>query len=143
MAVDALAEFQSDVGEATTDRLPHPAGLTLGHAVDHHIVCEAFEPDPGELPNHPQIEAVVQKQVGDQRGDRATLWRPLHPLDQGTVGHQHRGFQPAFHIQQDPSADGRAPPTSLVESTALPPARYLLMSKMGTRRLPGSVVRCG
>ena len=34
--------------------------------------------------------------------DRTALRRSFHPLDQAAVRHQHRGFQPALHIQQDP-----------------------------------------
>ncbi len=34
-----------------------PAGLTLGHAVDHNIVREAFEPDRRVLPDHPQCRS--------------------------------------------------------------------------------------
>src|SRR6185312_10586872 len=71
---------QSDFGEPTPDRVPHLPGLTFGHTMDHHIVCETFEPDTRELPSHPQIEAVMQKKIGEQRGDRAALWRPLYPV---------------------------------------------------------------
>jgi hypothetical protein len=142
MAVDALAELQSDVGEATTDRLPHPAGLTLGHAVDHHIVCEAFEPDPGELPNHPQIEAVVQKQVGDQRGDRAPCGVPFTRWIKVPSGISIGAFGQRSTYSRTHRRVGAARFASRVDGTP-PPARYLLMSKMGTRRLPGSVVRCG
>ena len=34
--------------------------------------------------------------------DRGALWRPPGPFGEGSVRHQHRGFQPALHIQQDP-----------------------------------------
>src|SRR6185312_6690910 len=93
---------QSDFGEPTPDRVPHLPGLTFGHTMDHHIVCETFEPDTRELPSHPQIEAVMQKKIGEQRGDRAALWRPLYPVGESPIRHPHRGFQPALHIQQDP-----------------------------------------
>ena len=50
---------QPDLGEPTTDRVLHQAGLTLGHAVNDNIVCEAFEPDGRVLPSHPHVEAVM------------------------------------------------------------------------------------
>ena len=43
-------EFQPDIGEPTTDRVPHEAGLPLGHTMDHRIVCEALEGEPREFP---------------------------------------------------------------------------------------------
>src|SRR2546421_8368558 len=52
-------QLQPDLGEPTTDRLPHLAGLTLSHAMDHRIIREAFESDPRELPDHPHVEAVM------------------------------------------------------------------------------------
>src|SRR5664280_3607346 len=72
-------KFQPDIGEPTTDRLPHFAGLALGHAVDHRIVCEPLELDTRIFSGHPGVEAVVQEDVGDQRGDRTPLRGPLSP----------------------------------------------------------------
>ena len=58
---------QPDVSEPTTDRVLHLTGLTLGHAVDHHIIRKTFELNTRELPNHPHVEAVMKENVGDQR----------------------------------------------------------------------------
>ena len=46
-------QFQPDLSEPTTDRLPHLAGLAFGHAVDHRIVCEPLELDARIFPGHP------------------------------------------------------------------------------------------
>ena len=96
-------QFQPDIDHPTTDRLPHPTGLAFGHAVDHHIIREPLELNARILPDHPEVEAIVQKDVGDQRGDRTPLRGPFHPGQSRSVGHQHRGRQPALHVQQDPS----------------------------------------
>jgi hypothetical protein len=33
--------------------------------MDHRIVCKALELDRRELPDHPRIEPIMQKQVGE------------------------------------------------------------------------------
>src|SRR5712691_10621773 len=44
----------------------------------------------------------MQEEVSEQRGNRAALRCSHSPVPQGTIGHQHRGFQPALHVDQDP-----------------------------------------
>src|SRR6476620_3706432 len=60
-------QTQSDIGEPTPDCLPHLPGLTFGHTVDHRIVRETLEPDSRIFPRDPQIEAVMQEQISEQR----------------------------------------------------------------------------
>ena len=101
-------KLQPDLDKPTRDRLPHEAGLAFADAMDHRIVREALELDGGMLLGHPRIEAIMQKQVGEDGGDRAALRRALNPLDQRPIGHQHRGLQPALHVQHDPFLVGVA-----------------------------------
>src|SRR6266566_1193538 len=44
----------------------------------------------------------MQEEVSEQRGNRAALRRSHCPVLQGAVGHQHRGFQPALYVDQEP-----------------------------------------
>ena len=54
-------KLQPDFDQPACKRLPHLAGLTLTDAMDHTIVRIALERDGRELPDHPQIERVMQK----------------------------------------------------------------------------------
>jgi hypothetical protein len=49
-----------------SDRSPQPSGLTLAAGVDNHVVAIALKQDTRIAPGHPQIERVVQKDVGQQ-----------------------------------------------------------------------------
>ncbi len=66
-------KLQPDPDKPTRDRIPHLAGLTFADAMDHRIVCKALERDRRELPDHPRIKPVMQKQVGEDRRDRAAI----------------------------------------------------------------------
>src|SRR6266567_4006665 len=44
----------------------------------------------------------MQEEVSEQRGNRAALRCSHGPVPQGTIGHQHRSFQPSLHVDQDP-----------------------------------------
>jgi hypothetical protein len=39
--------------------------------VKHGVVGVPGEPDAGQMPRHPEIERVMQKQIGEQRRDHA------------------------------------------------------------------------
>jgi hypothetical protein len=43
----------------------HPMGLGLADSVHHRVVHVALEPDSRELPCHPQVERIVQEQIGE------------------------------------------------------------------------------
>ena len=57
---------------------------------------------PGKWPLHPDIERVVQKEIGEQRTDHAPLRRAARPLFQGAIRPLHRRPSPARDVQPDP-----------------------------------------
>ena len=76
--------------------------------MDHRIVRKALELDGREGPLHPGIEPIVQKQVGEARGDWAALRRAHDPWEESSIRPLHRGLQPALHVQHDPFLVGVA-----------------------------------
>jgi hypothetical protein len=64
-------EFQPEFGKPAGDHVPQVAGLALAYAVENDIIGKAFERNVRVFPYHPRVEAVMQEQVRQQRGDRA------------------------------------------------------------------------
>ena len=55
-------------------------------------------------PCHPQIERIVQEQIGQHGADHAALRRATGSLDPRAVLHAHRCGQPPFDVQNRPWA---------------------------------------
>jgi hypothetical protein len=62
--------------------------------MDNGIVREALEPDVRIRPVHPQIERIMQEQIGKQRTNDTPLWGSLRPLLESSVRTFDRGTQP-------------------------------------------------
>src|SRR5271165_1034418 len=96
-------KLQSAFGKATPDGVQHRSCFLLAPAVNDCIVRVTLEPDARILPLHPEVERVVQEQVGQQRTDAPSLRGPLRPLHESAVRTFNRGAQPPPNIQADPS----------------------------------------
>ena len=70
--------------------------------MDDRIVRIALERDARISPLHPEIERVMQEEIGQQRTDDTALRRALRPLLHGAVRPLHRGTQPPRNVQPDP-----------------------------------------
>src|SRR6516162_6899791 len=58
----------------------------------------ALEQYVREVPAHPQIERIVQKEVGQEGADDPALRRPSLSPDEAPIRHLHRGFQPSVDV---------------------------------------------
>ena len=79
-------QLQTDLRQASSDRVPDLVGLGLAATVHDRVVAVALERNGRELPGHPRIERVVQEQVREQRGDRRSLRGTAIPRYQRPVG---------------------------------------------------------
>ena len=70
--------------------------------MDDGIVRITLEPDARILPLHPQIERVVQEQIGQQRTDDTPLRGALRPLHQSAIRTFDGGTKPPPNVQTDP-----------------------------------------
>src|SRR5262249_22673360 len=52
---------------------------------------------------HPVVECEMQKDVGQQWGNYAPLWRALHACREGSIVQLSGCFQPPLNIQQHPT----------------------------------------
>ena len=59
------------------DALKHVFRLSSALSVKHGVVGVPGEPDAGQMPRHPEIERVMQEQIGQDRRHDATLRRAL------------------------------------------------------------------
>src|SRR5271157_6053847 len=96
-------KLQSAFGKATPDGFQHRSCFLLAPAVDDGVVRVTLDPDARILSLHPEVERVVQEQVGQQRTDDPSLRGPLRPLHESAVPTFDRGAQPPPNIQADPS----------------------------------------
>ena len=71
--------------------------------MDDGIVRVTLEANARIVPIHPQIECVVQEQIGEQRTDDTALRGSLRPLQESPIRTFDRGAQPPSNIQTDPS----------------------------------------
>jgi hypothetical protein len=112
LAVDdaglVLIELEPAVRQPRSDRTPQPAGLAFASRVHDHVVAVALEADGRVLPGHPEIERVVQKDVGQQGRNRRTLRSSAIALDQAAVLALERRLQPPLHVEQDEALVGVA-----------------------------------
>src|ERR1700748_397238 len=99
-------KLQTALLEPITDRFEHLLRVPLAPAMDDGVVCIALELDRRKGPSHPDIERVVQEQVGEQRADDPTLRGALRPLLLGTVRGSQRGTKPPCNVQPDPRKIG-------------------------------------
>jgi len=65
--------------------------LLVAWTMDHHIVRIALELDTRVPPSHPDVERVVQKQVGQQRTEDSALRRTLRSRLHGSIRPLHGG----------------------------------------------------
>jgi hypothetical protein len=59
-----------------------------------------------KTPPHPAVERVVQKQIGQQWADGATLRRATGPGLERAIRQLHRNLQPAPQIKKHPALGG-------------------------------------
>jgi hypothetical protein len=76
--------------------------------VHDHVVAVALEADGRVLPGHPEIERVVQEDVGQQGRNRRTLRSAAIALDQAAALQPKRRLQPPLHVEQDEALVGVA-----------------------------------
>ena len=64
-----LARMQFEIAgpKPLPDAVKHVFRLASALAVKHGVVGVPGEPDAGQMPRHPEIERVVQEQVGQDR----------------------------------------------------------------------------
>ena len=70
--------------------------------MDNRIIRIALKPDARILPLHPEIERIVQEQVGKQRTDHTALRGAFGPLLPGAVRALDGGAKPPPNVQADP-----------------------------------------
>ena len=80
--------------------------LRLAESAHHCVVHIPLEPHPGELPGHPQVERIVQEQVGKQRTGDTALRGAFGPFHESPVQTFHGGAKPSPNIQSDPGKIG-------------------------------------
>src|SRR6516162_1559445 len=66
--------------------------------VTDRIIGIALEQYVREVPAHPQIERIVQKEIGQEGADDPALRRPSLSPDEAPIRHLHRGFQPSVDV---------------------------------------------
>jgi hypothetical protein len=110
LTVDQLGllrvEHQSTFGEAALEPFPEDARLMFGAAVADDVVGVPFEWNTGHRPPQPDVERIVQEQVGQQGRDHPALRRSLHPGDKLAVVEHRRRLQPTLDVEQRPGAVG-------------------------------------
>ena len=84
-------KLQAAFCKATPDGLQHRSSFLLAPAVDDGIVRITLEADARIVPLHPQIERVVQEQIGQQRTNDTALRGSLRPLHERSVRTFDRG----------------------------------------------------
>src|SRR3954447_6663655 len=104
LAVDQLGlprvEHQTARGEPLVDGAPQLPRLAFAPAVADDVVRVTLERDARHLPPDPEIERVVQEEVGQQGRDDPALRRPPVPRDK-IAPFEHRGrFQPALDVEE-------------------------------------------
>jgi hypothetical protein len=99
-------KLQFALRESTTDGVQHRTRLPLTPAMDDGIVRIALELDVRKRPPHPEVERVMQEEIGQQRTRHSALRRASRPLFQSAVWFLHRGTKPPCDVQPDPRAVG-------------------------------------
>ena len=99
-----LARMQFELAgmEPLPDAIKHVFRLPSALAVKHRVIRVPGEPDARQMPRHPQIKRIVQKQIRQDRRHDTSLRRALVALQDLTLRSLHWRFQPAFHVEQYP-----------------------------------------
>ena len=99
-----LARMQFEIAglEPFPDAIKHVFRLSSALAVKHGVVGVPGEPDAGQMPRHPEIERIVQEQIGQDRRHDAALRRALVARLKLPIRALHRRFQPTLDVEQDP-----------------------------------------
>src|SRR6202020_342844 len=63
--------------EPLPDAIKHVFRLTSALAMKHGVIGVSGEPNAGKMPRHPEIERIVQEQIGPDRRNDAALRRAL------------------------------------------------------------------
>jgi hypothetical protein len=74
--------------------------------VHDRIVCVSLESDLAVMSRDPLIKGVMQKQVGQQRGDDAPLRRTFVPVRTFALLILGRSFQPPLNVELHPRFPG-------------------------------------
>jgi hypothetical protein len=80
-------------------------GLVFSKTVTNRIICITLEQYVRKIPVHPQVERIVQKEVGQEGADDPTLQRPSLSPDEAPIRHLHRAFS---HLSMYKSAYGQS-----------------------------------
>ena len=67
----------------------------------HGVIGVSGEPNAGKMPRHPEIERIVQEQIGQDRRHDAALRRALVARLKLPFRVLHRRFQPTLDVEQD------------------------------------------
>src|SRR5215831_2599436 len=70
----------------------------------NRIVRISLERDVRISSRHPHIERVMHEQIRQQGTDYSSLRRPRRTRHDAAILHLHRRLQPAFDVEQNPSA---------------------------------------
>src|SRR6266853_2247126 len=97
-------KHQPTFGEPSIQDPTQCQGLTFAPAVADDVVGIPLKRHTTKNPPQPNIERIVQEQVGQQWADYTTLRRSLFPRHQLTVLQHRRRFQPTFDVEQYPGA---------------------------------------
>jgi hypothetical protein len=99
-------KHQTTRGEPLINGAPQLPRLVFAPAVADDVVRVTLERHARHLPPDPDIERVVQEEVGQQGRDDPALRRSPVPRDK-IASFEHRGrFQPAFDVEEHPGAVG-------------------------------------
>ena len=95
-------QLQPDLSQPVRDRRLYLLSLPQRGRVHDHVIDIPFEADAGELPGHPRIERVMQKQVGQDRRHGRPLRGPPIPGLRDPIGPDQWCPQPTGDIQHHP-----------------------------------------
>src|SRR5215813_12582423 len=102
LAIDDFRLFrmqrQSAFSKPRRKSSPQCCGLVFITTVTDRIIGIALEQYVREVPAHPQIERIVQKEIGQEVTDDPALRRPSLSPDEAPIRHLHRGFQPSVDV---------------------------------------------
>jgi hypothetical protein len=60
-------EPEPDLAQPSSDPLPQVPGLLFADPMHHNVIAIAFEVNARELPSHPRVEGIMEKEIGKQR----------------------------------------------------------------------------
>ena len=78
-------EFQLTLGQSPGHDSFQPERLSLAIAMHDDVVSITLEGDGRIVPAHPDIEGIMQEEVGQQRADNPTLRGALLPSHQSSI----------------------------------------------------------